>query len=79
VIAALGFFDTLEVFVKFGLLWKSNAVNTGELFVFFIPTPVCTCNCGKLNGLDKTGVRDVWATAEVCEVSLCVKSNAAVW
>ena len=72
VVALLGLFDELEVFVEHRSLGEGDAIDTVHLRVLVVATPEGTGYAQHLARLDGCGSWDVWATAEVGEATLCV-------
>ena len=71
-VALLGLFDELEIFVEHRSLGKGDAIDTVHLRVLVVATPEGTGYAQHLARLDGCGGWDVWATAEVGEATLCV-------
>ena len=65
VIALLGLFDALDIGSQLLLVRPGSAVDTLQLLVFRVATPVGTGNAGQLERLEKARVRHVRATAHV--------------
>ncbi|MCY1541359.1 hypothetical protein D9M68_770440 [compost metagenome] len=78
-IAFLRLFDHLQVFCQLTGLWKSNPVNACQLFFGFIPSPVCTSHIHEFNGFNKTGIRDMRATAQIGEITLCIERDLTIF
>ena len=68
-IAALGFFEAMEIFVEFGLREKARAVDALHLRVAFLAFPVGAGNVHQFEGANASGGRDVRAAAEIDEFS----------
>ena len=76
-IAALGFFDSMEIFVEFFLL-KKQGVNALELRISFLAFPIGAGNVDKFERLNAFGGRNMRATAEVDEISGGIKRDHRV-
>src|SRR6266571_1261423 len=74
-IAALGFFKTVQMFVQLFLREESHGVNALELGIAFLALPVGARDVHQLERLDAFGRRDVRAAAEVDEFSGGVERN----
>ena len=77
-VTLFGFFQHGDVFIQLFLARKTYSINAGQLFVFFIAFPVSACDIGQFNGLDQPGVRQMWPSAEIGEVTLGIKGNFAI-
>src|SRR6202035_6076348 len=66
-IAALGFFKAMEIFVKLGLREKACAVHALQLRVAFLTLPVGAGNVHQFESANASGGRDVRAAAEIDE------------
>jgi len=75
VIAALGFFEAVQIFVQLFLREESRGVNALELRIAFLALPVSACDAHELERSDALGGRDVRAAAEVDEFSGGVKGD----
>src|SRR6266702_1462155 len=75
VVAALGFFKTVQMFVQLFLREESHGVNALELGIAFLAFPVRAGDVHQLERLDAFGRRDVRAAAEVDEFSGGVERN----
>src|SRR5579862_3329688 len=64
-IAALGLFDAVEIFVELFLGVEGERVNALELRVPFLAFPVGASDVGELERLDALGGRNVRAAAEI--------------
>ena len=78
VVTALCFLDAGEVFLKLGLVGECGAVDTGEHLVLLAASPVRACHRGELERLDRGGIGDVRACAEVYEVALLKEGKLLV-
>src|SRR5215472_15000144 len=74
-IAALGFFEAVQIFVKLFLREKRNRVNALELRIAFLTLPVGACDVHQLERLNALGGRNVRAAAEVNEFASGVEGN----
>ena len=68
-VAALGFFELVQIFVEFLLLDEAGAVNPLHLRIAFLPLPVGAGDVHQLERLDAPGGGNVRAAAEVDEFS----------
>ncbi len=66
-VAALGFFELVQIFVEFLLLDEAGAVDALHLRIAFLALPVGAGDVHQLERLDAAGGRDVRAAAEVDE------------
>src|SRR5216683_3035017 len=69
VVAALGFFKTVQMFVQLFLREESHGVNALELGIALLALPVGAGDVHELERMDALGRRDVRAAAEVDEFS----------
>ena len=74
-VAALGFFELVQVFVEFLLLDEARAVDPLHLRIFFLALPVGAGDVHQLERLDAPGRGNVRAAAEVDEFSGGVKGD----
>ena len=79
VVAALGFFEELEVFVEELLFRETDTVNAGHLRAFLVATPIGRANGHYLHGLNGCGVHQVRAAAEVGVCALRVRGDMSVF
>ena len=79
VVATLGFFKKLEVFIKHLLLGERNAVNACHLGALFVATPVGRTYAHHLKCLDGSCSHQVRTTAKVGVSALCVGRNLTVF
>ena len=75
VVAALGFFQLLQIGVEGLLVGKGGAVQTGEHGVLFVAAPVGAGSGKDLAGPGKAGVRHVGAAAQVGEIAAGVQGD----
>ena len=78
VVALLGLFDELEVFVEHRSLGEGDAIDAVHLRVLVVAAPEGTGYAQHLAGLDGGRGGKVWATTEVGEVALGVGRDLAV-
>src|SRR5882724_11103092 len=74
-VAALGFFQAMEIFVEFLLREERRGVNALELRVAFLSLPVSSGDAHQFEGLNTLGRRNVRAAAEIDEFAGGVKRN----
>ena len=74
-IAALGFFELVQIFVELFLLDEARAVNPLHLRIAFLAFPVSAGDVHQLERLDAPGGRNVRTAAEIDEFSGGVKRN----
>src|SRR5437879_11856929 len=74
-IATLGFFEAMKIFVQFFFGEEARGVNALELRIAFLPFPVGTSDAHQLESLDALGRRNVRAAAEVDELAGGVEGN----
>ena len=79
VVATLGFFKELEVFIKHLFLGERDAVNACHLGALFVATPVGRTYAHHLECLDGSGSHQVRTTAKVGVSTLCVGRNLTVF
>ena len=77
-IAALGFFDAVEIVLEVLGVRKGRRVDAREHPVLFVAAPVGPGHGKQLERLDAAGVRDVRPTAKVDEIAVAVQGNGAV-
>src|SRR3974390_3009572 len=75
VVAALGFFELVEVVVELFLGVERGTVDALELQVLFVAQPVGSGDVEQLEGLDASSGRDVRAAAEVGELASLVDGD----
>src|SRR5712671_4074655 len=68
-IAALGFFEAMKIFVQFFFGEEARGVNTLELRIAFLTLPVSAGNAHQFEGLNALGGRNVGTAAEVDELA----------
>ena len=78
VVALLRLLDPLEVRVEILLVEERRAVDPRELLVLLVPAPIRTRQRRELHGLDRRGVLEVRALAEVGELALRVERDVAL-
>jgi hypothetical protein len=79
-IAALGFFQLVEIFVEFLLLHEAGAVDALHLRIAFLAFPVGAGDVHQLECLDAAGGGDVRAAAEIGEIfRWCRRTPSARW
>ena len=78
-VAALGFFEALDVFGQLLGLGERDAVEARKLLVFLIAAPGSAGHVHQLGRLDGTGIGDVRAAAEVGEAALRVEGDVAIF
>ena len=71
-ISFLCFFKEVQIILKPLFSCKSSAINPLQHFVLLIAPPVGTSNTKKLKMLCKFCVRNMWASAEVCKISILI-------
>src|SRR5262249_62382088 len=76
--APLRFFDPLQVRGEVFLRVERRAVDTGQLRFGRVPAPVRARQARQLHRLDRLRVLEVWAPAEVREISLRVEGDRPV-
>ncbi len=74
-IAALRFFQAMQILIKFLLSVKGGSVNALKLRISFLPLPICASHAHQFEGGDASGGRDVRSTAEIDKFSGGVKGN----
>ena len=74
-VAALGFFEFVQIFVEFFLIDEARAVNPLHLRIAFVALPVGAGDVHQFESLDAPGGRNVRAAAEVDEFSGGVEGN----
>ena len=77
-VALLGLFEQLQVFLQHLLLGEGDAVETGHLRTLFVAAPVGGTYGKHLAGLDGSGAQQMGTTAEVGECALGVGGDMAV-
>src|SRR5262249_27501067 len=75
VVAALGLFNAVQVFIELFLGVKRERINTLQLRVPFLALPVSAGDVGELECVNTLGRRNMWAAAEVDEFSRGVKRD----
>ena len=75
VIAALGFFEAMEIFVEFLLGVEGSGINALELRIPFLSFPVRAGDAHEFERLDAFGGRNVRAAAEIDEFAGGVKRD----
>ncbi len=78
-VALLGFFQDLEVFVQEALLGEGDAVDAGELLTLLIASPVGAGEGQDLHGLDHVRVLQVRSAAEVGELAVGIVGDGTVF
>src|SRR5258708_19600295 len=68
-IAALGFFEAMEIFVQLLLGEEAGGINALELWIPFLTFPVRASNAHQLESLDALGGRNMRTAAEVDELA----------
>jgi hypothetical protein len=79
VVAAFRFLKQLKVIGQVFLFRERNAVNTRQLLVLLVATPVSAGNAHDLHRLDDAGVRDMPAAAKVSEGRMVAERDRAVF
>ena len=79
VVAALGFFEELEVFVEELLFRETDTVNAGHLRAFLVAAPIGGAYSHYFHGFDGCGVHQVRAAAEVGVRALRVRGDMSVF
>ena len=74
VVPFLGFFETEEIGVEFGLGVKGGSVNTLEHLSFFVTSPVGAGHAHELDGGDLCGVLDVGSSAKIDEGAVFIET-----
>ncbi len=62
-VAFLGFFQNDKIFFQKFLFWERDGVNTRQLFILFIATPISTGYAEKFYGFYIACVWQVWSSA----------------
>ena len=75
VVAALRFLELDEISVQLILSFKCNAINTGQLLILSLATPIGTSNGHQLECTDFSRRFNVRSLAQVDEVALLIKGN----
>ena len=70
--------EPLEVSVEVGLRVERGSVDAGQLLVVLVAPPVGAGEAGQLERLDRRGVLQVRAAAQIGEVALRVERDVAV-
>src|SRR5688572_19983285 len=78
-VAFLGFLQHMEIFIQFLLLRKGYSIHAGKHLVFFIATPISSSYIEKLDRLDKAGIRNVCALAEVYKITLLIECDLPIF
>src|SRR4029077_12315110 len=78
-IAALGFFEAMEIFVQLLLREEACRVNALQLRIAFLAFPVGAGDAHQLEGLNALGGRNVRAAAEVDELAGGVEGNDGLY
>src|SRR5258708_5550790 len=79
VIAALGFFEAMEVFVQLLLGEEAGGVNALEPRISFLAFPVRSSNAHQLESLDALGGRNMRTAAEVDELAGRVEGDDGLY
>ena len=74
-VAFLCFLQHHKILVEHLLLGERNTIKALHLFTGSIATPESTSDRSQLNGFDLTRIHEVWTTAEVGEITLCISSD----
>ena len=74
-IALLGFFKAIDMFVELLLVEEGRAVDAGELLAFAVTAPVGPGDALQFEGLDPPRCWDVRAAAQVGEIALAVDAD----
>src|SRR5580704_10733786 len=74
-IAALRFFDAMQVFVQLFLCVESQRIDALELRIPLLSLPVSAGDVGELERLNALGGRDMRAAAKINELPRSVKRN----
>ena len=74
-VAALGFFELVQIFVEFLLINEARAVNALHLRIAFLAFPIRACDVHQFERLDAAGGGDVRAAAEIDEFSGGIEGN----
>jgi hypothetical protein len=72
VVSFFGLFDKMEVCFQFFFIEKSRAVNSLELGIPLVCTPVSAGYFRKLKGFDKSGMGDMRSAAQIRKVAVLV-------
>ncbi|MCY1376157.1 hypothetical protein D9M69_636280 [compost metagenome] len=78
-ISAFGFFQELQVFFQLLGFREGHAVNPGKHLIVLISLEIRGSGIHNLSRLDKTGIGDMGATAQVGEIALAVKGDIPVF
>mgnify|MGYP007121805942 CR=1 FL=1 len=78
-VAALGFFDTVQVFLEILGIGKGRCVDAGKHTVLFVAAPVRPGNGQQLERLHEPGIRNVRPTAQVNEIAVPVQGDGPVF
>src|SRR5260370_16529306 len=72
-IATLGFFQAMKIFVQLLLCEEAGGVNAPQLRVSFLPFPVSARDTHQLEGLNALGLRNMRPTPQVAHLPSCIK------
>ena len=78
-VAFFGLFEQGEVLLEHAGLWERHAIDSSELGILVVGTPVGTGHLHDLYSLDEARVGNVSATAEVGKVCVVAEGDAAVF
>ena len=53
-------------------------MDSGKLFIFFVPTPVCSCNIGEFYSFDDAGIGNMPAATQICKIIVIAKGDGAI-
>ena len=79
VVAALGLFDTVQIFLEIFGIGKGRCVDAGKHTVLFVAAPVRPGNGQQLERLHEPGIRNVRPTAQVNEIAVPVQGDGPVF
>ena len=78
-VAALRFFQQVQVFIQRFLLRETRAVDALQHFVVFITAPVCTGNAHELDRLDHARFWQMWASAEIHILAVLIEADRFIF
>ena len=78
-VAFFGLFEQGEVLLEQAGLWEGNAIDSCELGILVVGTPVGASHLHNFYGLDQACVGNMPSTAQVGEVRVVAERDAAVF
>ena len=72
-------FQHIKVFIQFLFVEKSGSVNPLKLFPVLIGSPVCSGYLHQLEGLDESGMRDMWPATKIRKLTIIIERNGSVF